>query len=472
MTDDLIWLSAHELGHLYRSKDVSPVEVVDAVLDRLEAVNDQINAFVTVTAVEARAQAKAAEARLRTETDLPALFGIPITVKDLTDTVGVRTTYGSVGYAHHVPSEDAIAWSRLKSSGTILIGKTTTPEFGLLGVTESKLTGTTGTPWDPTRASGGSSGGAAAATVAGIGPLAWGSDGGGSIRVPSSLCGAVGFKPTSGRIPHNHNSETDSTEGPLARQVVDAALMLDVTVGPDVRDRICLPHTGDAYAEAALAEGDLTGRRVAFNYTLGGQVPLDPEVRRVFTSALHDLEAAGALVEETDIDLPDTHDFFMQYWGPEYLTICAQMRAEGQDVWPLMDYVCDQARKYDGEAVSRGFRETKTVIYEAYAKVFASYDTFVIPTTPISAFPHAGDLGGLEIIDGQHVKHAGLALHSLTESPSHAGLPALSVPCGFTSDDLPVGMQIIGPRLADADVIQVAARYERATDWHTRHPSL
>lgn len=472
MTDDLVWLSAYELGTLYRSRDVSPVEVIEAVLDRLDSVNPQINAFVTVTAAEARARAKAAEARLATETDLPALFGVPITVKDLTDTAGVRTTYGSVGYADHVPTEDAISWARLKSAGVILIGKTTTPEFGLLGVTESKLTGSTGTPWDPTRASGGSSGGAAAATVAGIGPIAWGSDGGGSIRVPASLCGAVGIKPTIGRIPHNHNSETDSTEGPIARRVVDAALMLDVTVGPDPRDRLSLPDTGDRYAAAALAEGDLAGRRVAFSFTLGGQVPLDPEVRSVFTSALRDLEGAGALVEEVDIDLPDVHDFFMQYWGPEYLAICDQMRADGLDVWPLMDYVCEQARTYDGVAVSNAFRETKTTIYEAYARVFRTYDMFVVPTTPIPAFPHAGDLGGVEIIDGQRVKHAGLALHTLTESPSHAGLPALSVPCGFTSGDLPVGMQIIGPRFADADVIQVAARYERATNWHRRRPAL
>src|SRR5690242_3702348 len=152
MSEDLIWTSAYELAELYRRREVSPVEVVDAALERLHAVNDKVNAFVTITADQAREDALAAEKRLLVDADLPPLFGVPITVKDLTDTAGVRTTYGSVAYVDYVPSADGIAWSRLKAAGTILIGKTTTPEFGLLGVTESKLTGTTGTPWDPSRA--------------------------------------------------------------------------------------------------------------------------------------------------------------------------------------------------------------------------------------------------------------------------------------------------------------------------------
>jgi len=471
MSDDLIWTSAHELANLYRSRTVSPVEVVDAVLERQEAVNPQINAFVTVTADQARDQAKHAERRLLSEPDLPPLFGVPITVKDLTETAGVRTTFGSVAYVDNVPSADGIAWSRLKAAGTILIGKTTTPEFGLLGVTESKLTGTTGTPWDPSRAAGGSSGGAAAATAAGIAPLAWGSDGGGSIRVPSSLCGTVGVKPTSGRIPHNHNVETDSTEGPIARSVVDAAMMLDVTVGPDPRDRIALPPTGDRYAETALVEGDLTGVRIAASPDLG-QLPIDPETRRVFNSALDDLRSFGAHVETVEISLPDAYEYFIQYWGPEYIAIADEMHANGLEVWPLIDHMAEKARRLSPVQVSQGMREVKTAIYEAYAKVFAHFDLLVTPTTPIPAFPHAGDKGGVDEIDGQLVKHAGAALHSLTESPSHAGLPALTLPCGFTDLNLPVGLQFIGPIYADLAVISAAARYEHATTWHRRHPTL
>lgn len=471
MTEDLIWKTAHELSELYRSGDVSPVEAVEAALHRLEKVNPRINAFVTVTEDAARAAARDAERRLRSDEDLPPLFGVPITVKDLTDTAGVRTTYGCVGFADHVPDEDAIAWARLKAAGTILVGKTTTPEFGALGVTESKLTGSTGTPWDPTRTAGGSSGGAAAATAAGIAPLAWGSDGGGSIRVPSSVCGTVGVKPTAGRIPHAGNTDPDSTEGPITRTVLDAALMLDVTVGPDPRDRIALPRTGESYAAAAAAPGDLAGLRIAASPDLG-QGPVDPETRRVFLAALDDLRAAGATVEEVAIDLPPAGDFFVPYWGPDYLTVVDGMRCRGLDVWPTMAGVADRARLLTATAASDAMRGWKTRIYEAYAGVFASFDLMVSPTTPVPAFPHCGDKGGVDVIDGVWVEFPGMAFHSHTESPSHAGLPAISVPCGFTAEDLPVGLQLVGPLYADAAVIAAAARYERATTWHRRHPAL
>ncbi|MFJ9634537.1 amidase [Streptomyces sp. NPDC101175] len=471
MNDDLTWLSAHELGQLYRSRQVSPVEVVGAALDRLEQVDARLNVMVTVTADAAREQALKAERRFASGEELPPLYGVPITVKDLTDTAGVRTTYGCVAYADHVPDEDAAAWSRLRDAGTILLGKTTTPEFGLLGVTESKLTGTTGTPWDPARAAGGSSGGAAASTVAGVAPLAWGSDGGGSIRVPASLCGAVGVKPSSGRIPHIGNTEPDSTEGPIARRVVDAALLLDVTVGPHPLDRLSLPATGERYAEAALAQGDLSGLRIAADHGLQ-HGPVDRETRRAFSAALEDLRAAGAVVEETQVELPDPLEFFLAYWGTEYIPFVELMNAAGLDVWPLAADIAERAARLSPSDVGRAGRETKTDIYLAYARVFADFDLLVTPTTPFPAFPHAGDVGGPATVDGQPLAEPGLHLHRLTEPPSHAGLPAISVPCGFTSAGLPVGLQIVGPQHADAAVVSAAARYERATKWWTLHPAM
>ncbi|MFF0700054.1 amidase [Streptomyces tendae] len=471
MADDLTWLSAHELGQFYRSRQVSPVEVVGAALDRLEQVDARLNVMVTVTADTAREQALKAEQRFAAGEELPPLYGVPITVKDLTDTVGVRTTYGCVAYADHVPDEDAAAWSRLKQAGTILLGKTTTPEFGLLGVTESKLTGTTGTPWDSARAAGGSSGGAAASTVAGVAPVAWGSDGGGSIRVPASLCGAVGVKPSTGRIPHIGNTEPDSTEGPITRRVVDAALLLDATVGPHPLDRLSLPATGERYAEAALAEGDLSGLRVAADHGLL-HGPVDRETQRVFSEALADLRAAGASVEEIQVELPDPFEFFLAYWGTEYIPFVELMRAAGLDVWPLAADIAERAARLSPADVARAGRETKTDIYLAYAKVFAHFDLLVTPTTPFPAFPHAEDTGGPTAVDGRPLAEPGWHLHRLTESPSHAGLPAVSLPCGFTTEGLPVGLQIVGPQHADAAVISAAARYERATDWWTRHPAL
>ncbi|MGV9384947.1 amidase [Nonomuraea sp. NPDC003707] len=471
MSDHLYWKSAAELGELYRGGKVSPVEVVDAVLDRMDQVDPQLNIMVTVTADQARADAKVAERRLRSGEDLPPLFGVPMTVKDLAETAGVRTTYGCTAFADHMPEEDAIGWARLKEQGVILLGKTTTPEFGLLGVTESKLTGSTSTPWRPGYNAGGSSGGAAAAVVAGVGPVAWGSDGGGSIRVPSSLCGAVGIKPSIGRIPTADSTDGDSTDGPIARTVLDVAMVFEATAGHHPSDRFSVPRDTRSYVEAALAPGDLTGVRVAACYDLGQKV-LDPGVRRLFTQALDDMRAAGATVEEVGIELPDTMLFFDHLNGYEYLEFAEEMQAGGVELWPMILELAERAKSVTGRQVSAAFRRGKTDIYNAFTAAMTGADILVTPTTPVPAFPHGGDIGPTRLVDGQEAPPLGLLIHSMTEPPSHAGLPAITVPGGFDSDGLPIGLQFIGRLWADADVISVAARYQRATDWHTRRPRL
>jgi len=476
--DELYWTSAAELGDLYRRRAVSPVEVVDAVLDRMDRVDPALNIMVTVTADQARAEAKEAERRFQAGEELPPLFGVPMTVKDLVETAGVRTTYGCTAFAEYVPEEDAIGWARLKEQGVILLGKTTTSEFGLLGVTESKLTGSTSTPWRPGYSAGGSSGGAAAAVVAGVGPVAWGSDGGGSIRVPSSLCGAVGIKPSIGRIPTAESTDGDGTDGPLARTVLDAALVFEATAGHHPSDRFSVPRDTRSYVEAARAPGDLSGVRVAACYDLGQQV-LDPDVRRLFTRALEDLRAAGAIVEEVGIELPDTMEFFDHVNGHEYLMAVEEMRAGGLEVWPMIADVAERAKSVTGQQVNAAFRHGKTAIYNAFATAMTGADVMVTPTTPVPAFPHGGDYGPTRPVDGptrpvdgREVPPLGLLIHAMTEPPSHAGLPAISVPGGFDSAGLPIGLQFIGRLWADADVVRVAARYQRATDWHTRHPGL
>jgi Asp-tRNA(Asn)/Glu-tRNA(Gln) amidotransferase A subunit family amidase len=471
MSDDLHWKSAAELGELYRSRQVSPVEVVNAALDRMERVDPTLNVMVTVTADQARADAKEAEQRFLAGEDLPPLFGVPMTVKDLAETAGVRTTYGCTAFADFVPEEDAIGWARLKEQGVILLGKTTTPEFGLIGVTESKLTGSTSTPWKPGYNAGGSSGGAASAVVAGVGPIAWGSDGGGSIRVPSSLCGAVGIKPSIGRIPTADSTDGDSTDGPIARTVLDAAMVLEATAGHHPSDRFSVPRDTRSYIEAAKVPGDLTGVRIAACYDLGQRV-LDPEVRALFTQALDDMRAAGAKVEEVGITLPDTHVFFDHLNGYEYLEFAEEMAAAGVELWPLITDTAERAKNVTGRQVSAAFRRGKSDIYNAFAAAMAGADLLLAPTTPVPSFPHQGDYGPVRIIEGHEAPPLGTFIHSMTEPPSHAGLPAISVPGGFTSEGLPIGLQFIGPLWADADVISVAARYQRATDWHNHHPAL
>jgi Asp-tRNA(Asn)/Glu-tRNA(Gln) amidotransferase A subunit family amidase len=461
------WRTAEELARAYRAGEYSPVDAVEAALERIAEVDADVNSMVTVNAKAARAQAEEATRRLRTGEELPPLFGIPVTVKDLTDTAGVRTTYGAVLHKDHVPDTDALAWARLKDAGVILIGKTTTPEYGMQGITDSLLTGPTSTPWRIGHNSGGSSGGAAAGVAAGIVPIAWGSDGGGSIRVPAALCGVVGIKPSVGRVPHDNNDDPDGTEGPIARTVLDAAEMLDATVGRHKRDRFSIPSTGERFSDSARGDGDLHGLRIAASANLG-QGEIDPEVRNVFSDALEVLRSLGATVTMVDPDLPPVLDFFLAYWGPDFITFVDEMDDADQPVVPFIRWAADRARSLDPVAVSAAMRAAKTRIYNGFADVFENHDAIVTPTTPFSARPHPQ----VEEIVGESLERPELELHRLTEPPSHAGLPAITVPSGFSEGGLPLGLQIIAPLYEDARAIYIASRYERATPWHSHHPAL
>ncbi len=336
MTDDLLCdMPATELARAIRERAVSPVEAAEAVLARMERINPLVNAFVTVTAEQALAAAREAERQVTVTPaeQLAPLHGVPITVKDLTDTAGVRTTYGSVAFKDHVPERDTLAWSRLKAAGAVLVGKTCTPEFGMLGVTESPLTGITNNPWDVSRTAGGSSGGAAAAVASGLAPLAWGSDGGGSIRVPASCCGVVGLKASTGRIPVHGEADVYglvSTSGPLTRTVADAALMLQVTAGPDPHEPMALPAPLVPFTEA-LRDASVRGLRVAFSPDFG-QGPIDPDVRDRFEQALRvSPKDLGAHVEPVDIDLPDAIQYFQDFWTPAFTVALDELVEQGWD---------------------------------------------------------------------------------------------------------------------------------------------
>lgn len=461
------WWTADDLARAYRAGECSPVDAVEAALARIADVDGDVNSMVTVTAEAARAEAREAARRISSGEELPALFGVPVTVKDLTDTAGVRTTYGAVLFKDHIPDTDALAWARLKAAGVILIGKTTTPEYGMLGITDSLLTGPTSTPWRIGYNSGGSSGGAAAGVAAGIVPIAWGSDGGGSIRVPAALCGVVGIKPSVGRIPHLNNDDPDGTEGPIARTVLDAAEMLDATAGRHDRDRFSLPLTGDRFADFARRDGDLSGLRIAASADLG-QGEVDPEVRAAFSEALEVLRELGAVVTTVDPNLPSALDFFLAYWGPEFVSFVDEMDEAGEPVWPFIRWAAQRARGLDPVTVSAAMRTVKTQIYNGFADIFENFDLIVTPTTPFLARPHPET----EEIVGESLDRPELVLHRLTEPPSHAGLPAITVPCGFSEAGLPIGLQIVAPLWEDGQAIYVASRYERATPWHSQHPAF
>src|SRR5262249_35452487 len=296
-SDDLCWVPALELAELIRSKKVSPLEVTDAVLARIERVNPTLNAFCALTADEARDAAQAAEVSVMTGEELGPLHGVPVSVKDLVFTRRVPTTGGSRLFADHVPEEDAVAVERLKGAGAIILGKTNTAEFGHKAVTDNPLFGITRNPWSSSLTSGGSSGGSAAAVAAGMGPLALGTDDGGSIRIPASFCGIYGLKPSFGRVPRGAGFpgwETLSPAGPLTRAVRDAALVLDALAGPDDRDRFSLPaDAGPSYLESC--EGGLAGLSVAWSADLGHAI-VDPEVAEICAKAAEDFEALGCHV--------------------------------------------------------------------------------------------------------------------------------------------------------------------------------
>src|SRR5499426_1551221 len=317
----LAWLSATELEGLIRKKKVSPVDVVDAVLARIEEVNPKLNAFVTLTGEQARRDAKAAERALtRRAVRLGLLHGVPFSVKDLVITRGVRTTFGTPLYRDNVPTEDAPMVERMKAAGAIMLGKTNTPTFGWIGATHNPLFGVTRNPWSLERTPGGSSGGASAAAAAGLGPLHVGTDAGGSIRIPASCAGIYGFKASYGRIPTYPVSGAWSLShvGPMTRTVADAALMMNVCAGPDERDQCSLPAERVDYVRAL--SGSLKGWRVAWTDDLGFADCVDPEVSAVCARAARAFRELGCRVEEVQPGWPSPKE-------PWYETFCGGIAA-------------------------------------------------------------------------------------------------------------------------------------------------
>ena len=299
---DLSYTPALELGRLYRAKTLSPVEVTEAALARIERLNPKLNAFLTVTADHARESARAAEARLVRGQPRGPLDGIPYSIKDLEPTAGIRTTYGSKFFEHNVPAEDGAVASRLRGSGGVLLGKTNTPHFGYKDMCDNLIGPPCKNPWNLARTSGASSGGAGAAVAAGLGPLAHGSDGSGSIRIPSALCGIFGLKPSLGRVPYWPSADlwnARSHNGPMTRTVRDAAILLQVLAGPDARDPLSIDAPPEDYL--AACEGDVRGWRVGWSVDLGF-ASVNPEVAELTARAARRFEELGAHVEEAKID--------------------------------------------------------------------------------------------------------------------------------------------------------------------------
>lgn len=467
-SEEIGYMSATRMLKAYREKELSPVEVIDAILKRIEEINPKINAFVTLLGDEARDAAKKAEKEILEGKSLRALHGIPISIKDNIFTKGIRTTFGSRLYENFVPQEDCAFVERLKREGAILIGKTNLPELGLIAMTDNPLFGPTKNPWDMTKTPGGSSGGAVAAAASGLGPVHLGNDGGGSIRIPCSFTGVYGLKPQFGRVPRYpalHGWETLSHEGPITRTVEDAALLLTVIAGPDERDRFSLPNQSMNLINAV--KRDVKGLKIAWSPDLG-YAAVDPEVREIASSAALKFNELGCIVDELDTQFINIEYDWLVMVASETFAAIADRRQEWEKVmYPLYKPFIPIADSLTGKdfALAQFHREDNWVRIKS---VFDKYDLLLTPTTPVPAF-EIGILGP-EKIDGKDVLPTGIACFTIPFNFS--GQPAATLPCGFTRDGLPVGLQLVGRRFDEATVISASAAFERAFPWHGRRPNL
>jgi aspartyl-tRNA(Asn)/glutamyl-tRNA(Gln) amidotransferase subunit A len=471
MSDEIIWMSANELLDAYGGKKLSPVEATRVVLERIDSVNPKINAVVTLTADLAMEQAKAAEAAYMEGRARP-LEGVPVTIKDNIVTKGIRTTCCSLMFEDYVPDEDAVLVERLRDAGVVILGKTNLPEYGLVAITDNLPFGPTLNPWDFSKTVGGSSGGAAASVVSGFGPLAVGNDAGGSIRIPSSLCGAFGLKPHFGRVPSYphvvHGWETLNHEGPITRSVADAALMLNVMAGPDERDRSSLPASGVDFL-SGLGDG-LEGLRVA--YTSDLSVPaVDPEVVEITKRAAFALAELGCEVSEDDPGIFDMSQDLITVVIAETAEAHASHLEEAKEkMYPLYKPFIDLADVFKATDFAR-VQFHREELWEKLWPFFSKYDLLLTPTTACAAFDlkEGGSLGPDEI---NGVEQTPSSWVGFTYPFNFSGQPAASVPCGFTAAGLPVGLQVVGRRYDEPTVLRAAAVFEKAIPWADRHPDF
>ena len=474
--EDLCYLPATRAASMIASRELSPVELVEAILSRASASPaSELNAFTVLLADEALEAAQAHERAVTDGGELGPLYGVPFTIKDLTPAKGLPTRYGSTAYADNVSDENAPILERLLSAGGIFIGKTTTPEFGNKGVTESPLTGTTRNPWRLTHTSGGSSGGAAAAVAAGLGALAQGSDGGGSVRIPASCCGVVGMKPSFGRVPflpEDSVFETLTHHGPIARSVEDAALMLNAIAGPHELDPFSLEAPSEDYL-GSVRSGTVDRLRVAYSPDLGIG-PVEPEVAGIVEAAARVFgEGLGAEVERIEPKLPDPAPAMTTMWSTALGYIAEDLilpRVAAARVDPAVLSLHEASKGISAVDYYRAAVVFRDGLYRAIAGIFADHDLLLTPTAATTAFPHPGSHPGPGVIDGQPIdRRIGWIF---TYPFNMTGHPAISVPCGFTEEGMPVGLQIVGARHADGRVLVAAGCYERATTWSQRRPSF
>ncbi len=465
---EICFLTATELARSIRAKDLSAKEVMEAHLAQIERVNPKVNAIVTLLPEKALEQASAADENLARGKYAGPLHGLPIAHKDLVPTRGIRTTSGSLAFRDFVPQVDGLIVERLKQAGAITIGKTNTPEFGAGSQTFNEVFGETLNPYDTSKTCGGSSGGAAVALACGMLPIADGSDMGGSLRNPASFCNVVGFRPSPGRVPVWPDFVgwfPLTVEGPMARTVQDSALMLSTIAGPDPRSPIAITQPGSLFSRPL--ERDFKGVRVAWSRDLGG-LPVDSLITATIEGQRHVFDLLGCAVEDGEPDFRDADEAFKVWraWRFE-LAFVELLETYPDQLKDTVIWNIEEGMKLTGPQIGRAERK-RTEIYHRMRKFMGTYEFLILPVSQVPPFDvnqrYVTEINGVKMdtyIDWMK------SCYYITVT----GLPSISVPCGFTPDGLPVGVQIVGRHQDDLGVLQLAYAFEQATGfWKQRPP--
>ena len=471
---ELAWTPAHRLRQMVAEKAVSPVELTELALSRIERLNPKLNAFLTVIPEQALETAREAERAVMSGDELGPLHGVPISIKDLEGVAGVRQTDGSLVHKDNISERDSLATERIKAAGAVIVGKTNTSEFGHIGTNENRLGDACRNPWNTECTSGASSGGAGASVAAGITPVAQGSDGGGSIRIPSCFCGIYGLKPSQGRVPRRITGIESwhpinfSCVGPMTRNVRDAAILLGVLAGPSPDAEPATIATEPPDFEAALGRG-VQGLRVGWSADIGG-VPVDPEVVSIARAAAEELGSLDADVEEAEFRIDDPQavfDTFQAMYRTRAYALHGHLLREHRV--ELTDYFIEgleEGRALTSEQLFNA--QSRLNRYRAYvADFFARYDLLLTPTLAVPAFPINAHP---EIIGGSPVAHRLWGFTPFTYPFNMGGNPAATAPAGFSDSGMPVGLHIVGAVGDEETVLAASAAFEQARPWANRRP--
>jgi len=473
-TSDLAYISAADLAAMIRARTVSPVEVMRAALDRIARSQPVLNAFITVAEEVATDGAKAAEAAVMRGEVLGPLHGLPLAVKDLVPTSGIRTTFGSLIFKDNIPDHDAVAVARLKRAGAIVVGKTTTPEFGQQCLTEAPLFGRTRNAWRADRAAGGSSGGSAVAVAAGLVPLAVATDGGGSTRIPAACNGVPGFKQGLGVVPQEYAQDgfgNISYITPMTRTVLDAALMLDAMAGPDPRDPLTTGRPQPEFVAAVRAETNLRGVRIGWRARLGNTA-VAADVLAGCEAALGAFTELGAALRELTVPFENPESvWFVNNGAYRMAQFGHHLKQHRAIMCPTFVRQLDRVAEVSAGTLYEAIF-ARTRLYRQVQEWFEHCDVVAMPTLSRAAVPLDQDFFGPIEIDNQLVENIRASWYPYTMPFNLTGNPAISLPCGFDRDGMPVAIQLVGRPGGDSDLLRVAAAFERARPWSDRRPDL